>query len=331
MTDDTTAHPPGMTDQAFRRSSLMGTQLEPSYSGAQSFMRRRYSRDLTGVDIAISGIPFDQAVTNRPGTRFGPADIRRASGQMAWGPLWPWFFDPFDTLAVVDYGDCYFDWGRKEDVPAAIESHAWEIVSAGAETVSFGGDHFVTYPLLKANARKHGPLALVHFDAHRDVEPDEGGRIDHGTMFNYAAREGIIDPKRSVQIGIRTCFTGERTYGFRIVYADEVHDSSAGDVAAIIKDVVGNTKAYLTFDIDCLDPSAAPGTGTPVPGGLTYHQAASIIRKLTDINFIGMDLVEVSPPYDHAEQTSLAAASLVMEYLCLKAWQKGARAVPVPE
>lgn len=331
MSDGNDIHAPGTTDEAFRRSDLKGTRLEPSYSGAQSFMRRKYTRDLTGVDIAVTGIPFDQAVTNRPGTRFGPAEIRRSSGQMAWGPLWPWNFDPFDTLAVVDYGDCYFDWGRKEDVPAAIEAHAEGILAGGAETVSFGGDHFVTYPLLKANAKKHGPLSLVHFDAHRDVEPDEGGRIDHGTMFNYAAREGIIDPKRSVQIGIRTVFTGEHTYGFRIVYANEVHDSTAGEIASIIKEVVGHNKAYLTFDIDCLDPSAAPGTGTPVPGGLTYHQAASIIRRLTDVSFVGMDLVEVSPPYDHAELTSLAAASIVMEYLCLKAWQKGARAMAIPE
>jgi agmatinase len=144
-------------------------------------------------------------------------------------------------------------------------------------------------------------------------------------------REGLIDPKTSVQIGLRTVFTGERTYGFRLVYADEVHESSAKDIAGIITETVGANKAYLTFDIDCLDPSAAPGTGTPIPGGLTYHQAASIIRRLTALDFVAMDLVEVSPPYDHADITSLAASSLVMEYLCLKAWQKGARAVPLKD
>ena len=197
--------------------------------------------------------------------------------------------------------------------------------------VSLGGDHYVTYPLLKAHAKKHGPLSLIHFDAHRDVEPDDGGRIDHGTMFGYAVREGLIDPSTSVQVGLRTVFTGERTYGFRLVYADEVHESSAKDIAGIITETVGANKAYLTFDIDCLDPSAAPGTGTPIPGGLTYHQAASIIRRLTAVNFVAMDLVEVSPPYDHADITSLAASSLVMEYLCLKAWQKGARAVPLKD
>ena len=167
---------------------------------------------------------------------------------------------------------------------------------------------------------------MVHFDAHRDVEPDDGGRIDHGTMFSYAVREGLINPKASAQIGIRTTFTGEQRMGFTIIYADEIHDTPAAEIAGKIAAVVGASKAYLTFDIDCLDPSCAPGTGTPIPGGLTYHQAAAIIRKLTNINFVAMDVVEVSPPYDHAEITSLAAASLIMEYLCLKASQKGATA-----
>lgn len=318
-------------DGAFRREDLKGTQWEPTYAGALSFMRRKYTRDLAGVDIAVTGVPFDQAVSHRSGTRMGPEAIRRASAENAWGPLWPWNFDPFDTLAVIDYGDCFFDWGRKEDFPASLENHAAGIIASGAEMITLGGDHYISYPLLKAHAGKHGPLSLVHFDAHRDVEPDDGGRIDHGTMFGYAVREGLIDPGRSVQIGIRTVFNGERTYGFRIIYADEVHDSPVADVAKIVTQVVGASKAYLTFDIDCLDPSAAPGTGTPIPGGLSYHQAASIVRRLTDVNFVAMDMVEVSPPYDHAEMTSGAASALIMEYLCLKAWQRGARAMPVTE
>jgi len=318
-------------DEAFRRESIKGTQWESTYAGALSFMRRKYTRDLAGVDIAVTGIPFDQAVSHRPGTRFGPEAMRKASAENAWGPFWPWMFDPFNTLAVIDYGDCFFDWGRKENFPERLEAHATEIISSGAEMVSLGGDHYITYPLLKAHFKKHGPLALVHFDAHRDVEVDDGGRIDHGTMFGYAVREGLIDPRKSVQMGIRTTFTGETTMGFRIVYADEVHDSSSDQLAAIIKKQVGKSKAYLTFDIDCLDPSAAPGTGTPIPGGMSYHQAASVIRKLTGVNFVAMDVVEVSPPYDHAEITAAAGASLIMEYLCLKAWQRGARATPMPE
>ena len=312
-------------DDAFLRDNIKGTNWEATYAGAHSFMRRKYTRDLTGVDIAITGVPFDQAVSHRSGTRMGPEGIRRASAENAWGSFWPWNFDPFDTLGVIDYGDCFFDWGKKENFPETLERHAMQIISSGAEMIALGGDHYISYPLLKAHHKKHGPLALVHFDAHRDVEIDSGGRIDHGTMFGYAVREGLIDPNKSVQIGVRTTFIGETTMGFRIIYADEVHECSAADIAMTIATKVGKSKAYLTFDIDCLDPSAAPGTGTPIPGGLTYHQAASIIRKLTNINFVGMDMVEVSPPYDHAEITSGAAAALVMEYLCLKAWQKGAR------
>ncbi len=312
-------------DEAFRRENLKGTRWEATYAGALSFMRRKYTRDLTGVDIAVTGIPFDQAVSHRSGTRLGPEGIRRASAENAWGPIYPWNFDPFDTLAVIDYGDCFFDWGKKENFPQTLEDHAATIINSGAEMVSLGGDHYISYPLLKAHAKKHGPLALVHFDAHRDMEPDSGGRIDHGTMFGYALREGLIDPAKSVQIGIRTSFAGETAGGVRIIYADEVHDSSPADVAKIIATRVDKSKAYLTFDIDCLDPSAAPGTGTPIPGGLTYHQAASIIRKLTSVNFVGMDMVEISPPYDHAEITSLAASALVVEYICLRAFQKGAR------
>jgi agmatinase len=312
-------------DEAFRRENLKGTRWEATYAGALSFMRRKYTRDLKGVDIAITGVPFDQAVSHRSGTRMGPEGIRRASAENAWGPIWPWNFDPFDTLAVVDYGDCFFDWGRKEAFPETLQNHAAEVINQGVELVSLGGDHYVSYPLLKAHAKKHGPLALVHFDAHRDVEIDTGGRIDHGTMFNHAVQEGLIDPHKSVQIGIRTTFTGETTMGFRIIYADEVHEKTSAEIAAIVEKKVGQQKAYLTFDIDCLDPSVAPGTGTPIPGGLNYHQAASIIRKLTKINFVGMDVVEVSPPYDHAEITSLAASALVTEYLCLRAYQKGAR------
>ena len=161
----------------------------------------------------------------------GPEGIRKASAENAWGPFWPWNFDPFDTLAVSDYGDCFFDWGRKESFPQRLEDHATGIISSGAEMISLGGDHYITYPLLKAHAKKHGPLSLIHFDAHRDVEPDDGGRIDHGTMFGYAVKEGLIDPRTSVQIGLRTVFAGERTYGFRLIYADEVHESRPADIA----------------------------------------------------------------------------------------------------
>lgn len=312
-------------DAAFTRPVLKGSMVESSYAGALSFMRRRYTKDLSGVDVAVTGVPFDLSVSNRPGTRFGPEAIRKASAQHSWGPVWPWKFDPFDTLAAIDFGDCAFDWGTPSEIPTCIERHIANIISRGASSLVLGGDHFTTYPALKAYAAKYGPMGLIQFDAHRDVEPDEGGRIDHGSMFNYAVRDGIIDPERTIQIGIRTCFEGEETYGMKIVYADEVHAASASDIAAMIKDRVGDGPSYLTFDIDCLDPSTAPGTGTPVPGGLSSYQALAIIRELKGLDILGMDVVEVSPPFDHAEMTSNAAAMIAIELLCLKAWAKGAR------
>ncbi len=318
-------------DAAFRRERLKGSEIESTYAGALSFMRRKYTRDLAGVDIAVTGIPFDQATSNRPGTRLGPQGVRQASANYAWGPQWPWMFDPFDTLAVTDYGDCILDYGSLTGAPGAIETHIAEIITGGASSLAIGGDHYVTYPILRAYAEVYGPLSLIQFDAHRDVEPGGHGRIDHGTMFGQAIEDGVIDPEGSVQIGIRTNYTGERAFGMRVVYVDEVHASSAEQIAAEIRRTVGDRKAYLTFDIDCLDPAFAPGAGTPVPGGLTTHQALSILRKLTEIDYVGMDLVEVSPPYDHAQITSLAGAAIALEYLCVRAWQGGARGMEMPD
>ncbi len=316
----------GAIDEGMVRRDLKGTNLEPSFSGVQSFMRRKYTKELAGVDIAVTGVPLDITVSNRPGTRFGPQAIRQATAQHAWGPIWPWRFDPFDTLAVTDYGDCLIDWGRPEDVVAQIEAHIDGILAQGVGTFVLGGDHFVTYCVLKSYAKTFGPIGLVQFDAHRDVEPDEGGRLDHGTMFNRAIAEGIVDPARTIQLGIRTCFNGEEEYGVKVVYADEVHDTPPDALAKMVLDRVGDGPTYLTFDIDFLDPATAPGTGTPVPGGFTSFQALSILRALKGLDVVGMDLVEVSPPFDHAEMTSNAAAMIAIEMFCLKAWSAGARA-----
>ncbi len=304
-------------DHAFTARSLYGTRAEHTYSGALSFLRRRYTRDLDGVDVAVTGIPLDLATTNRPGTRFGPAGIRAASAQLSWGPPWPWGFDPTERLAIIDYGDCSFDFGRPEGIPAKIEAHAEAILRHDVSLLCLGGDHFLTLPLLRAHAKRHGPLALIHFDAHSDTWKDEEGRMDHGTMFFHAAREGIVIPERSVQIGIRT--HNSDPMGFTWLDAGWVHEHGTDAVIAETRKIVGDHPAYLTFDIDCLDPSFAPGTGTPVVGGLSTFQAQSIIRGLGDVNLIAMDIVEVAPAYDHAEMTSLAAASLALDYLCLRA------------
>ncbi len=304
------------SDLAFTRESDWGTIVEPSYGGATSFMRRRYSRDLDGVDVAVVGIPYDLATTNRSGARLGPRAVRSISANLAWETaVNRWGFDPFDRIRVVDYGDFTFDPGRPQDVPDALESQARQVLATDTTLLALGGDHFVTYPLLKACAEKYGSLSLIHFDAHSDTWEDEAGRIDHGTMFWHAAREGIVDPARSIQLGMRT--HNDSTHGFHVFDADWVHEHSAEEVAAQIRDVVGANPCYLTFDIDALDPSYAPGTGTPVVGGLSTHQALRILRGLAGVNLVGMDLVEVAPAYDVAEITALAGATLALNMLCI--------------
>jgi agmatinase len=305
-------------DNAFTAASPYGTvKGSPSYAGALSFMRRKYSRDLAGVDVAVTGIPLDTATTNRPGARFGPRAVRAASIGISWERPWPWDFDPFDRLAVVDYGDCEFDYGKPETIVPFIEDHFGRILDAGAASLALGGDHFVTYPVLRAYAKRHGPLSLLHFDAHSDTWGEEQQRLDHGTMFYHAAREGLVDDKRSVQVGLRT--TNDETLGFNILDARWVHRHGPEAVAGEIRSLVGDSKVYLTFDIDCLDPSYAPGTGTPVCGGLSTHQALEIVRGLEGINLVGMDLTEVAPAYDVGEITALAGATLAAEFLCLYA------------
>ncbi len=307
-----------ISDNAIFRDSVYGTNPEPTYGGALSFMRRRYSRDLDGVDLVVTGVPLDTATTNRPGARFGPRAVRAASSVMAWTRPYGMDFDPFDKLAVVDYGDCLFDFGRPEQVPDEISKHAASIIDQGPALLSLGGDHFISYPLLRAHAEKHGaPLSLIHFDAHSDTWADEDGRIDHGTMFFHAAKQGLVDPARSVQIGLRT--HNDDTLGFNILDGPWVHEQGIQRVIEEVRRIVADHPVYLTFDIDCLDPSYAPGTGTPVCGGLSTAQAMSIIRGLRGVNLIGMDLVEVAPAYDVGEITALAGAHLAMEMISVYA------------
>lgn len=305
-------------DHAITRDDLYGTTPEPTYGGVLSFMRRKYTKNMQGVDVAVLGVPFDTATTNRSGARLGPRAIRNASTVMAWERPYGMEFDPFDRLAVVDAGDAHFDFGQAETVPDQIEAQAYEIISQGPALLTLGGDHFISHPLLKAHVKKHGgPISLLHFDAHTDTWADESDRVDHGTMFWWAAKQGLIDPATSVQIGIRT--QNPDTLGFNIIDAPQVHAQAIDATIAQIRGYLGDCPVYLTFDIDCLDPSYAPGTGTPVCGGLTSHQAMTILRGLQGINVIGMDVVEVAPAYDVGEITALAATHLAMEMLYLYA------------
>ena len=303
-------------DQAFTRTELKGPSFENTFGGATSFLRRRYTKDLSGVDIAVTGVPFDQAVTNRTGTRLGPRAIREASALQPYDPPYGWDFDVLSERAIIDYGDMAFDYGHVARFPAALRDHIAGILEADVATVTLGGDHFITLPILEAYAEKYGPVSLLQFDAHSDSWVDDDmDRIDHGTFVYKAIKKGIIDPATSVQVGIRT--TNQDTMGVSIIDAREVHERGAQAAAMRIKETLGDSPCYLTFDIDALDPAYAPGTGTPVWGGLTSAQAAIILRELAGINILGGDIVEVSPPFDTTGATAIAGAHVATEILCL--------------
>jgi len=296
-----------------------------SYAGPLSFLRCPYTRDLRGVDLAVLGIAYDLATTNRPGARFGPRAVREQSafvGEYPWG-VWPWEFDVRSRFNVVDYGDVDFNVGYPERMAEAVEQVAGSILDAGVSLLGLGGDHFVTYPLLRAHAARHGPLSLVHLDAHSDSWTSED--YNHGTMFYHAAQEGLIDPAHSIQIGIRT--PNPDTHGLTIVDARSLLDEGPRAAAERARTVVGDRPVYLTLDIDFLDPAYAPGTGTPVVGGPTTYQARELLFALRRMNVVGGDQVEVAPAYDALGQiTALAGATLAADILYLIGLARAARA-----
>ncbi len=309
-------------DRAFTREELTGLSHENAFGGALSFLRRRYSKDLSAADLAVTGIPFDQAVTNRPGTRLGPRAIREASSLQPFDPPYGWDgFSPLEELAIVDYGDMAFDYAFTGDVPDRIEAHIAGILDTETAPITFGGDHSITLPILRAFAKRYGPMALIQVDAHTDTWPDyDDRRIDHGTFLYTAVKEGLIDTAKSVHVGIRTVV--EDNLGMEIIDARAVHERGPAAAAARVKEIVGLAPVYLSFDIDGLDPAFAPGTGTPVWGGLTSGQAAIILRDLAGIDLKGGDVVEVSPPFDHGGITAVAAAHVAMELICLWGWPR---------
>ena len=269
--------------------------------------------------LVIAGIPLDIGTTNRSGTRFGPHAIRHASRMLTDGDHPRAWFDPA-TLPVSDVGDFEVALG---DIPASLKLIEEQAAGFG-HLICLGGEHGITLPLLRALARRGGtPPALIHFDAHVDTWPDSAGQsFGHGQPFYHAINEGLIDPKRSLQIGIRSpcgrdVWDWTLAQGLTILTAEDVHEAGPAAVALRIREIVGAAPAYLTFDIDALDPAFAPGTGTPEIGGLASWQAQSILRRLGGLDFIGMDLVEVSPAFDVAEITALAGATFVYEYLAL--------------
>ncbi len=249
--------------------STLGHQYDNSLvSNAFGFLRlpMNFMPYESDADWVITGVPFDMATSGRAGGRHGPAAIRQVSTNLAWEHnRFPWNFDMRERLNVVDCGDLVYAFGDAREMSEKLQAHAEKLLAAGKRMLSFGGDHFVTLPLLRAHAKHFGKMALVHFDAHTDTYAN-GCEFDHGTMFYTAPNEGLIDPNHSVQIGIRTEF--DKDNGFTVLDAGQVNDRSVDDVIAQVKQIVGDMPVYLTFDIDCLDPAFAPGTGTPVIGGL---------------------------------------------------------------
>ena len=306
-------------DQAWRSDKPDGHFFEPTYSGALSFLRRPYRRDFSDVDVAVTGIPYDGAVTYRPGARLGPRAIRAASVQLAELDVFPHGFAMSDYLSVVDAGDVVLNPHDPSTIFDSIYQHAASIIKTDTKLLSFGGDHFIAYPLIKAHVDKYGPIALLQFDAHCDTW-DSFGAFDHGTMFYEAVKEGLIDVDHSLAVGLRT--HNDRDVGIQVLTAPDVHKMGIEAVLDSIIKRIGNRPCYVSFDIDVLDPAFAPGTGTPVSGGLASWQALELVRGLTPLNLIGMDLVEVSPPFDHGEVTALAAATVAHDWLAVLAAQK---------
>ena len=292
-------------------------------SNVFSYLGRPLTRDPDAADLFVVGLPYDLGTSGRSGTRGGPAGIRAASANLRWEEKrWPWDFNAFDRIRVADYGDIEFATGNHDSLFAQVDAIYGELLSAGKTLLSLGGDHFVTLPLLRAHHRHLGPLALIHFDAHTDTYEEDDAVYNHGSMFFHAPREGLIHADHSIQIGIRTEYTESR-HEFEVISAALANDMSAEQIVQRIRARVGDMPCYLTFDIDCLDPAYAPGTGTPVAGGLTSDRALKLIRGLAGINLVGMDLVEVAPAYDHAEITSLAGATLALEMIYALAASRG--------
>jgi agmatinase len=287
----------------------------PTFAISPTFLG--IGRNVPGTGPAIAGIPFDLGTTNRPGARFGPAAIRQASRMLVDGEHPLHWVDP--SASIADIGDFAIALGDIAQSLAEIERQAAPI----DHLVALGGDHGVTLPLLRALAKRGGAPALIHFDAHVDTwEKNFGQTHAHGSVFFHAIRERLIEPRRMVQVGVRSPvqravhdWTLEQ--GVVMMTAQDVHEHGPIATAARIRQVVGDAPVYLSCDIDVLDPAFAPGTGTPEIGGLASWQVQAIMRRLGGLRFVGMDLVEVCPPYDVAEITALAGATFVWEYLCL--------------
>ncbi|WP_027133957.1 agmatinase [Geminicoccus roseus] len=301
----------------------LGGNEMPRFAGPGTMMRLPAAASAEGLDACFVGIPMDIGASHRAGTRFGPRQIRQESTMIR-----PYNMAtraaPFDSLQVADIGDIptnTFDLKKSVQI---IEDHYDRILATGCIPLGLGGDHTLVYPILRAVAKKHGPVGLIHVDAHADINDEMfGEKIAHGTPFRRAVEAGAIDTKRAIQIGLRGSgyaaddFDWPRQQGFRVVQAEECWHKSLVPLMAEVRAMMGDGPVYMSFDIDSLDPAFAPGTGTLEVGGLTIWQALEIVRGCRGLNLVGCDLVEVSPPYDQAGTTALVAANILFEMLCV--------------
>lgn len=301
----------------------LGGNEMPRFAGIATFMRLPGRTPTTDLDVAVVGVPFDIGTSNRPGARFGPRAIRAESVLLR-----PYNMAtraaPFDSLRIDDIGDVATNPYDLADSVERIEAHYDELLTDDVIPVTMGGDHTIALPILRAVARRHGPVGLVHVDAHTDINDTMfGERVAHGTPFRRAVEEGLLDPGRVVQIGVRGTgyeaddFDWSRRQGFRVVQVEECWHKSLVPLMAEVRSRLGSGPVYLSFDIDGLDPAFAPGTGTPEVGGLTVPQALEIIRGCAGLDLVGADLVEVAPIYDTTATTALTAANLLYEMLCV--------------
>ncbi|MEP4149281.1 MAG: agmatinase [Halioglobus sp.] len=325
-----------MSDQTdiehfYRRTNILGEHYDPMktarHSEIPTFMRAPYTTDLDTVDIGIIGIPYDGGLTFRTGARHGPREVRNESSVMrainvATGTK------PYELARVADIGDVQFrNMFTLDEAITDIERFYDVINAAGVIPLGIGGDHSITWPILKSMAKIHQqPIAVIHIDSHTDTWGEYmGSKFHHGAPFRLAVDAGIIDPLKTIQIGIRggqnvtEGLDYSRDAGMRVITIEEFEDRGWQAVAAEARRVVGDSPVYLTFDIDGLDPAYAPGTGTPEPGGITMREAQRILREFSGLNIIGGDMVEVSPPFDIGGMTALNGATIAFEMLCLLA------------
>lgn len=300
----------------------------PRFCNMGTFMRMSKIEDAKGLDFAIAGAPFDTASSFRSGSRFGPNAIRNISAMMKPNNV-IMQVNIMESLKGGDIGDFNVTPGYIHPTYDAIEEGVSNILNDGATPIILGGDHSITLAELRAVAKKYGPVALVHFDSHSDLCDEVfGQKYNHGTPFRRALEEGLIDASHSVQVGMRGSLYDPNEHkmtaelGMLLIPAHKVRDMGWDKLIQTILDRVGNTPCFLTFDIDFVDPAYAPGTGTPEVGGFTSYESLNLVRSIKDLNFVGFDIVEVLPAYDHGEITAYLAANIVFEYLSILALKK---------